>query len=59
MKQIMTEHKFFDHEIGEIFRINPMHIEIMLQRDLGAIILTKQDIIALAEEFGLKVEDKS
>ena len=56
-KQIMTEHKFADPEIGQILLINPVYIEIMLKRDIDSILLRKQDVIALAQEFGLKVED--
>ena len=59
MKQIMTKHKFWDEDLCDVFRLNPKFIEIFLKPDTEAIILTKQDIIALAKEFGLTVEDKS
>ncbi len=59
--QIMTLHKFFDEDIEKVLwrEGHENSREIVFKRhDCGAIILNKDDVVALAKEFSLIVYEK-
>lgn len=58
--QVMTLHKFFDNDIKKVmFEGHGNNREIVLKRhDHGAILINKEDVIALAKEFSLIVYEK-
>ena len=55
----MANSEFLDWDFNDISRPNEFFIEIKFKRPIDGTVFSKQDIIELAKEFGLKVEDKS
>ena len=58
--EVMTLHKFFDTDVEKVIMHLPGTIEIVLcEANEGALIVNKDDIIALAKEFNMAVYDKN
>ncbi len=56
---VMTTHKFFDEDIQKVtWKGWENNRELVFKRGVGAIVLNKEDVIALAKEFNLVVYEK-
>ncbi len=60
--RVMTLHDWFDENIGKVTWYGHEDVrELVLSNNSGSILISKQDVIALAKEFNLLVfeEDSS
>ena len=58
--QVMTNHEFFDSDVSKVmWEGHENNREIVFKgHDHGALLINKEDVIALAKEFNLVVYEK-
>jgi hypothetical protein len=58
--EIMESHEWYDEDVhGAYDCIRPSTIEIAFRERVEAFVISKQDVVALAKEFGLVVYEKN